>query len=75
MQNKVKPDVKTKYGQNTFMFGDNREGKCGIDSLDSFVHLPSSLSVKFKRISCGYHHSMAIDQNRMLYSWGSNNFG
>ena len=50
MQNIVKLEVKPIQGKNTFMFGDNREGKCGQDSLDSFIYLPSDLKIKFKRI-------------------------
>ena len=50
LQNKVKPDLKPKKGRNTYMFGDNRLGKCGLGSLESFVFQPQSLFAKFKRI-------------------------
>lgn len=32
-------------------------------------------SVTFKSIATGYHHSLAIDSEGKLYSWGSNDYG
>ena len=31
--------------------------------------------IKFKEISCGYNHAMAIAENGDLYTWGFNNYG
>mmetsp|Transcript_40047 Transcript_40047/g.61242 ORF Transcript_40047/g.61242 Transcript_40047/m.61242 type:complete len:138 (+) Transcript_40047:178-591(+) len=79
----MKKDLKVKVpverhplkGINAYMFGDNREGKCGIGSEETFITRPSYLFAKFKRIVSGFHHSMAIDHHRVLYSWGRNKFG
>lgn len=30
---------------------------------------------KFKRIACGYYHSLAKDKEGVMYSWGRNRYG
>lgn len=73
---KVPDRVKQIAGVNTFAFGDNRNGKCGVGQPDQmFVTQPSRLYNKFQTIACGYHHSLIIDDNNLLYSFGRNNFG
>ena len=62
-------------GTNTMLFGDNRQGKCGVGKQEHFVHNPSGLYAKFKKIDCGHHHSLALDDNRILYSWGRDKYG
>ena len=63
---------KLKNGGNTYCFGDNRFGKCGIGSNDPFIKIPQHLFGKFKKIFCGYHHNVALDENMVMYSWGKN---
>ena len=62
-------------GANTYLFGDNRDGKCGIGSLEPFTYEPRNLYAKFEKIDCGHHHSLLIDANMVLYSWGRNRYG
>ena len=75
LKNKVAADKKPIKGTNAFMFGDNREGKCGVASEEPFIYRPYPLFAKFKKIVCGYHHALALDHNRMVYSWGRNKYG
>ena len=30
---------------------------------------------RFKRVECGYYHSVAISHDKVIYSWGRNTFG
>ena len=55
--------------------GDNRFGKCGTGGGEQFVENPKALYAQFKEICCGHHHNMALDHERVLYSWGKNRFG
>jgi len=62
-------------GANTYFFGDNRQGKCGVGSEKLYAEKPGALFAKFKKIFCGYHHSAALDENKVLYMWGRGRFG
>eukprot|EP00347_Sterkiella_histriomuscorum_P017345 403349742 len=66
---------KPKRGINTYFFGDNRQGKCGLGNDDPFVMDPKCLFNKFKDVISGHHHNLALDSNKSLYSWGRNRFG
>lgn len=37
LKDRVPSNYKPKPGKNTFTFGDNRQGKCGVGSFDDFV--------------------------------------
>lgn len=66
---------KPKGGINTYFFGDNRSGKCGVGNDDPLITDPKCLFNYFKDITSGHHHNLALDSNRSLYSWGRNRFG
>jgi len=57
-----------------FGFGGNISGQTGISDADAVVCCPTrvEVSVTFKTISCGYHHSLAIDSDDVLYAFGAN---
>ena len=57
------------------MFGDNRNGRCGIGTDELFITIPKYLYTQFKKLFCGHHHSVAIDHHGALYAWGKNRFG
>ena len=58
------------------MFGQNRHGLCGQGNDEPFVYSPEYLNGgKFKALECGLFHSIGVDNNRMMYSWGRNRFG
>lgn len=73
-QKKINPR-KRKEVYNTYVFGDNRFGKCGQGNDAPIVSTPIYISKRLKRVENGFHHSLAIDKDRILYSWGKNNFG
>ena len=60
---------------NTYIVGDNREGKWGNEVFDAFAKHPVLLRKHFEYISCGYHHNAALDENGIMYTWGRNNNG
>lgn len=74
LSQKVKMASKKK-GVNTYFFGDNRQGKCGIGNDEALVTKPQCLFTKLRSIAAGHHHNMALDKNGVLYSWGRNRFG
>jgi len=43
LKNKVPAEKKPFRGINAYMFGDNRDGKCGVGSEDAFIYKPSHL--------------------------------
>ena len=67
--------AKQRKGSNTFCFGDNRNGMCGVGKLASLVDRPSRITGKLKRVFCGWFHAAAIDHNRVAYTWGRADFG
>ncbi|CAI2383928.1 unnamed protein product [Moneuplotes crassus] len=74
----LKKRVKAFYSQrdyNTYMLGDNREGKCGTGKVEDFTKNPTALKIKFEKIDCGYHHSAAISEDGIVYTWGRSSSG
>jgi alpha-tubulin suppressor-like RCC1 family protein len=67
--------TKPKKGINTYFFGDNRQGKCGVGHADPYVLRPQGVFTNFKLITSGHHHNLGLDSNGVLYSWGRNRFG
>jgi len=62
-----------------FAWGYNRIGQIGNSQNKNNEWLPIKVDhpffKKFKMISCGYHHSMALSLDGIVYSWGYNEFG
>ena len=60
-----------------YSWGDNSQGQLGIgDSNVTFSLSPVKVgNRKYKVISAGKHHSLAIDEDDYLYSWGDNSQG
>jgi len=55
-----------------YLWGD-KDVVCG--NIESGDHIPKILKLKnndlkFKRISCGYNHCLAISENGQIYQWG-----
>lgn len=71
----AKVTLKPRKGINTYFFGDNRQGKCGVGHEEGFVTRPQCVFTKFKKIASGHHHNLGLDSNGVLYSWGRNKFG
>jgi alpha-tubulin suppressor-like RCC1 family protein len=74
LQNKV-VNPKSGKGLNTYFFGDNRQGKCGLGNEEAYVVKPSYLFTKFREVVSGHHHNLALDKNKIVYSWGRNRYG
>mmetsp|Transcript_676 Transcript_676/g.375 ORF Transcript_676/g.375 Transcript_676/m.375 type:complete len:82 (+) Transcript_676:318-563(+) len=62
-------------GENTYFFGDNRDGRCGVNLDEHHIKKPQGLFNKYKKIFCGFSHNAAIDKNQVLYCWGKNRYG
>jgi len=60
---------------NTYIVGDNREGKCGTGRVEMHMTKPTMLRKRFMDINCGYHHNAAIDEDGIIYTWGRSNHG
>jgi alpha-tubulin suppressor-like RCC1 family protein len=60
---------------NTYAVGDNREGKWGTGRLEVSMCKPTFIRKRFTDVSCGYHHSAAIDEDGVVYTWGRPEFG
>lgn len=62
-----------------FAWGYNRIGQIGNGQNKNNewapININPSSAGKFKMISCGYHHSMAISSNGIVYGWGYNGYG
>lgn len=58
-----------------YAFGDNRLNACGTmdETTASFIYIPTRVQ-DFKSISAGFYHSLGIDKNGVLFSWGKNKF-
>lgn len=61
--------------------GENLYGKLGIGKEDDFVTGDNNFeeipidSENIKSISCGLNHSIAIDEDGKVFTWGNNNNG
>ena len=60
---------------NMYMVGDNREGKCGNEIMNTFAKKPVLIRRRFETINCGYHHNAAVDEDGLVYTWGRATFG
>lgn len=61
-----------------YCWGSNADGQCGITtvSLDTRVHTPTPLDgvfagMKWKDVSCGFAHTIAVDSEDNMYVWGN----
>ena len=62
------------------MTGDNSKGQLGIGSEKiSCVSYPTMVSKLAHRnvidVACGSHHTLVMTEGKIIYSFGSNNFG
>ena len=60
-------------------WGDSKNGACGTGAYE-FVQQPKRIKFPQKnteiiRVACGSRHSLAIDSNNCLYSWGQGKSG
>ena len=59
-------------------YGSNSAGELGLGHTES-VELPATVNyfidngIKLKHIACGMMHTLALDENGKIYSWGMNN--
>eukprot|EP01125_Pyxidicula_operculata_P015267 TRINITY_DN5168_c1_g1_i2.p1 TRINITY_DN5168_c1_g1~~TRINITY_DN5168_c1_g1_i2.p1 ORF type:complete len:612 (+),score=125.32 TRINITY_DN5168_c1_g1_i2:1558-3393(+) len=62
-----------------YSWGRMASGRLGyFDSSQDFMSIPKLIETKdlvFSKISCGFHHSLAITDQGDLYAWGSNYSG
>jgi alpha-tubulin suppressor-like RCC1 family protein len=68
----------THFGD-VYAWGDNKFGQIGIESERECESKPVKLNSfsgqKIISISCGSMHSMALSENRNVFSWGYNKYG
>ena len=61
-----------------YTWGNNQDGQLG-DGTTAQRNIPTKIilesGVKPTQIACGYFHSIAIGDNKSIYTWGWNNFG
>ena len=63
---------------NAWLWGDNEHGQLGCGRFDNNnPQQPKKInfSKKFKSISCGAYHTIAIDEDYYLWGWGWNSLG
>ncbi len=62
-----------------YAWGDNKSGQIGNRSDSQSQLIPFkinySMNEKFKAISCGAYHSLALTERGRVFSWGDNVFG
>ena len=58
-----------------FAFGDNRNNACGTlsECEQNFVYAPLRIQ-EFKKIAAGFYHSLGVNKDGAMYSWGKNKF-
>jgi alpha-tubulin suppressor-like RCC1 family protein len=58
-------------------WGSNNVGEAGIPDSGNFIRKPTRVGTKtnWKEISCGGNHSMALNTDNELYTWGFNFYG
>ncbi|CAI2385454.1 unnamed protein product [Moneuplotes crassus] len=74
----MKKRISTKFHKrdyNTFVLGDNREGRCGTGENSQFTEQPTLLKIPFRDIQLGYHHSAGISMQGIAYTWGRSTYG
>jgi alpha-tubulin suppressor-like RCC1 family protein len=62
------------YGS-VYVFGSNSSGQLGLGYGVGSAHITKLLNFKFKVVSAGSAHTVAIDFNNDVYVFGSNNYG
>jgi len=64
---------------NVWSFGLNNTGQTGLRHGTSFIHIPTQIptpsGIKAKQIACGGYHSVIIDMNNNVWSFGVNDYG
>lgn len=75
-----KHTVSLKTNGSLFTFGDNTYGQLGIGGMSNENHIEpikikNDLGLKFTKIAVGKNHTLAIDQNGNVYSFGANESG
>lgn len=64
--------------ENAYTFGENENGKLGLNVSEKYVTKPTLLTnnnFKLKKIFCGGHHTFFISHDEKLYSCGLNENG
>ena len=60
-------------------WGYNKYGQLGNETTSTYYaptkKITNDEETKFKEISAGYYHSMAVDEKGDLWTWGYNNNG
>jgi alpha-tubulin suppressor-like RCC1 family protein len=59
---------------NTYAWGNNLNGQCGLGTSVQFYSTPTQISslTDVKSLACGAEHTIALKTNGTLWSWGSN---
>jgi alpha-tubulin suppressor-like RCC1 family protein len=55
-------------------WGYNTVGQVGFGQLGQ-PHTPAILKRNIKDMICGFHHSLALDDDNRLWAWGGNSYG
>lgn len=67
-----------------WVWGDNQHGQLGIVSsitnhppFPQLLHLPKSPfpKIRFSKVICGWHHTVAFSENGSCFVWGMNKYG
>lgn len=68
--------VATEDGR-VFSFGLNDRGQLGHSQMDPFVSTPEEVLIPedIVSVAAGHYHSLALDRNGNIWSWGSNDQG
>ena len=57
------------------MFGDNSGLSLCHNARHEHIATPTFIKGMFKRIESGYHHTLALGEEGILYSWGKGHQG
>ena len=75
LNNKMAKEMVNRHWE-TFCFGDNRDGACGLGEQADMISDPKRMKDgHFKEINFGFYHAVGIDHQNVMYSWGKNTFG
>ena len=60
-----------------YSFGDNKYGQLGLGYIGGSVKVPTEIPLIFTnstitKLSCGYYHTLLLDDNGIVYSFGLN---
>jgi len=69
--------IATSLEQNCYSWGNNESGQCGIGTTAPIIFNPIKIEglINVKNISCGNDHSLALNYNGEVYSWGKSEGG